>query len=129
LGEIVKTDNYGWTPGSDPWFHYFWKLEIPAVEAAVRIEPETLNLKSKGIFTAFITLPEGYDVADIDISSVLCEGAPAIRGIIANDALGAKFDRQNLVGVDSGDEVSFTVTGNLINGMSFSGTDTIRVID
>ena len=72
---------------------------------------------------------EGYDVSDIDINSVMCEGTPAIRGNIANDTLEVKFDREGLVGVGPGDEVLFTVTGNLNNGMSFSGTDTIRVID
>ena len=35
------------------------------VSPTVRIEPETLNLASHGVFTAFITLPEGYDGVDI----------------------------------------------------------------
>ena len=46
------------------------------------IKPETLNLKSKGNFTAFIWLLPGYDVADIDITTVECEGAPALRAEI-----------------------------------------------
>jgi hypothetical protein len=131
-GEEVKTYNAvnpNASSPSDPYFQFFWKLEIPIVEGAVRIEPETLNLKSKGVFTAFITLPEGYDVADININSVSCEGAPAIRANIANDTLEVKFSREDLMGVDTGDEVSFTVTGSLSNGTPFSGTDTIRIID
>ena len=42
------------------------------------IEPETLNLASQGVFTGFITLPEGYDVVNIDLSTIVCEGAPDV---------------------------------------------------
>jgi hypothetical protein len=64
------------------------------VSANVIIKPETLNLASKGLFTAFITLPESYNIADIDISTVVCEGAPAVKGMVANDnKYIATFDR------------------------------------
>jgi len=96
--------------------------------AQVNIQPDTLNLKSKGVFTAFITLPEGCDVADIDIGTVECQGATAIRGMIDSDTLIAKFNRQDLVGVATGDEITLTVTGNLLGGSAFAGSDTIRVI-
>ena len=104
-------------------------VEIPA---SIRIEPETLNLASKGVFTAFIQLPEGYDVADINISTIVCEGAPAIRGMVSEDDNGtyiAKFNRQDLVDVMTGDAVELTVTGKLFDGTPFEGNDTIRVID
>jgi hypothetical protein len=98
------------------------------IEATVRIEPETLNLASKGVFTAFITLPEGYEVADIVVSTVLCQGASAIKGIVAGNKFIAKFNRQDLVGVSTGDEVTLTVTGE-VAGKRFKGSDTIRVIE
>jgi cation diffusion facilitator CzcD-associated flavoprotein CzcO len=41
---------------------------VPPME--VRIEPESLNLKGKGEFAAFITLPEGYDAKDWNIHDV-----------------------------------------------------------
>ncbi|MCK4459701.1 MAG: DUF4430 domain-containing protein, partial [Methanosarcinales archaeon] len=101
------------------------------IPASVRIKPETLNLNSKGKFTAFITLPEGYDVADINVSTVECEGAPALSGTIsASDSgtLVVKFDRANLAGVPAGDAVPLTVTGELTDGTRFEGSDMVEVI-
>jgi hypothetical protein len=46
---------------------------VPSID--VRIEPETLNLKSKEDFTAFITVPEGYNLMDWNIGNLSCEGA------------------------------------------------------
>jgi len=97
--------------------------------AIVDIKPETLNLKSKGFFTAFIELSEGYDIADIDLSTVVCEGTLAIEGYAAGDRLIVKFDVQDIVDVPTGNAVTLTVTGKLYNGTSFEGSDTIRVID
>ena len=100
------------------------------ISANVTIKPETLNLASKGLFTAFITLPEPYNITDIDISTVVCEDAPAVKGIVADDnKYIAKFNVQDLVGVDLGDAVTLTVTGKLYDGTPFEGSDTIRVID
>jgi outer membrane protein assembly factor BamB/Fe-S cluster assembly iron-binding protein IscA len=105
----------------------FGGSEIPA---GVRIEPEILNLNASGVFTAFITLPEDYDVADIVVSTVECEGAPALSGTIsASDSgtLVVKFDRANLVGVPAGDAVLLTVSGELTTGERFEGSNTVEV--
>lgn len=108
---------------------------IQIIPATVRIEPETLNLASKGEFTAFITLPEGYDVANIDVSTVVCEGAPAVKGMVSEEDKGtyiAKFNRQDLVNMPTGDVVTLRVTGKVyFSGIliDFEGSDTIRVID
>ena len=99
------------------------------IAAEIDIKPETLNLQSNGLFTAFIDLPEGYDEEDIDIGTVECEGAPAVRGMMADDGrLIVKFRREDLVGVSSGDAVELVVTG-LVDGEHFAGSDTIRIID
>ncbi len=98
----------------------------------IRIRPKTLNLASKGVFTAFITLPEDYNVTNINISTVKCEGAPAVRGMVSEEDNGTyivKFNRQDLVNVSTGDAVELTVTGKLNDGRLFEGNDTIRVID
>ncbi len=100
----------------------------PPVPATIDIDPDTLNLKSKGVFTAYITLPEGYDVADIDMGIVTCEGAPAVRGVTDGGILIAKFNIQDLNGVPTGKEVELTVSGNLLDGTPFTGSDIIRVI-
>lgn len=95
----------------------------------VDIKPETLNLNSKGVFTAFVNL-QGYDEDDIIISLVECEGAPALEGAMSDDGtFVVKFDREDLVGVEPGDSVELTVVGDFVNGGGFKGSDTIRIID
>jgi len=102
----------------------------PVIIASIEIKPETLNLKSKGVFTAFIDLPEGYNEEEIDVSTVECEGASALSGVIADDGkLVVKFDREDLDDVPIGDAVELAVTGRVTDGPMFKGTDTIRVID
>lgn len=113
-------------------YHDYIKITVQTGQPAiVTIKPETLNLNSKGLFTTFIKFPEGHDVADINVSTVTCEGAPAIRGMVSevdNGTYIAKFNRQDLVNVTSGD-ATLTVTGELYDGAQFEGNDTIRVID
>ena len=78
----------------------------PPEGITITIKPETLNLASKGVFTAFIT---GYNVTDINISTVECEGAPAVRGMVSEEDNGTyivKFNRQDLVNVTKGDNIT-----------------------
>ena len=101
------------------------------IKAKVDIKPETINLESKGKFTAFITLPEDLDVRDIDVGTVLIEGAHVLNSSISNEnggTLVAKFNIQDLENVPTGNEVLFNVTGK-VNGMSFEGSDRVKVID
>lgn len=102
---------------------------VPPIE--VRIEPETLNLKSKGEFTAFITVPEGYNIRGWNISNLTCEGASAVKGVISGNTYVAKFKRQDLQGVKTGDEVTLTVKGTFTRDEKpalIQASDTIRVI-
>ena len=104
------------------------------ISANVTIKPETLNLKSKGHFTASITLPESYDFANVNISTVECEGAAAVSGQVADDGRYiAKFDREDLrEDLPTGETVTLTVTGRVLHHggeADFEGSDTVRVID
>jgi len=100
------------------------------LEANVRIEPETLNLASNGVFTAFIELP-GHNVSDINVSTLFVEGSVAINGKADDNhtIFIAKFSTQNLINVTPGDHVRFMLTGKLINGLQFRGHDYLRVIN
>jgi hypothetical protein len=104
------------------------KQAEPGESMSVTIKPETLNLASKGKFTAFILFPEGFDVSQIDLSTVSCAGAPAVKGIAAGNVYIAKFNRNALANVLTGN-VTLTVTGEFKDGTPFEGSDVIRVID
>lgn len=118
----------------------------PFIEATVDIDPDTLNLKSKGKFiTCYIELPEGYYVEDIDIDSValtkvnddlldppLYIVGPSEIGDYDDDGildLMVKFDRQELIPLLEVGDAELAVSGELIDGPMFEGADTIRVID
>jgi len=125
--------------------------ESPFVSATTDIDPDTLNLKSKGKWiTAYIELPEGYNVSDIDIYSIRLNDTfpvsllvnppvpvPTEIGDYDNDGipdLKVKFNRKALtshiyhtLGIMYGN-VTLTITGNLTDGTMFEGSDTIKVI-
>lgn len=114
------------------------------MHATVDLKPETLNLESYGRWiTCYIELPDGHDVADIDISTISMEGAlPAeVHPVEINDYdhdgtfdLMVKFDRRDVIDYmkysDIGDNsvVELTIEGELSDGSSFIGSDTIGVI-
>ncbi|HUV64318.1 MAG TPA: hypothetical protein VMW24_10495, partial [Sedimentisphaerales bacterium] len=116
----------------------------PTIAAIIDIDPDTLNLSSEGNpVTAYIQLPQGYDIADIDVSSILLNDVIPVAmkngslwydlqdsdsdGIA--DTLMVKFDRAAVQDIlEVGEEVEITVTGTA-GGIPFVGSDTIRVID
>ncbi len=118
----------------------------PVAQASVDIDPNTLNLKSRGKWvTVYIELPESYDVYDIDINTVMLNGEvpaesdpkygfvkdPESRiGDYDDDGIPdcmVKFDRLAVQGILAvGDEVEITVTGE-VGGIPFEGSDIIRV--
>ena len=82
------------------------------------------------VFVPHIVNNEALDEEEIDSSTVVCEGAPAVKAMMADDGrLIAKFDREDLVGVSAGTAVALTITGELTDGTPFIGSDAIRVID
>ena len=112
----------------------------PVIEAAIEIRPKTLNLRSKGKWiTCHIRLGEDYNVADIEPNSVWLENEP--NDIYAEwiwfeeqeELAMAKFDRsalqEMLAELETPTQVELLVTGELIDGTIFEGTDTIKVID
>lgn len=122
------------------------RLEI---EVEVDCDPDTLNLKSNGNWiTCYIELPAGYDPRDIDAATILLNDvlSPELNPkygfvmaeesyIMDHDGDGmeermAKFVRSEVEGLlDVGISVVLTLTGELIDGTKFKGTDEISVID
>jgi len=120
-----NTDRY---PLAEPW--------TPTTEATVDVYPDTLNLRSKGKWIiAHIELPEGYNVGDIDVSTILIDGSVPAEGSSAKEnVLMIKFDRQavngyirDVLGVTNG-EVTLTIRGKLTDGTLFEGKGIVKVI-
>jgi len=99
------------------------------IEAEVDIDPDTLNLKSKGKWvTCYIQPPDGYAVEDIAVGTILLEGELQVEHSDVQDGvLMVKFNRQLLIEYLATGDVTLTVTGELTDGKPFQGSDTIRV--
>jgi RNA-binding protein YlmH len=111
-----------------------WVAFTEKVEAHVEVMPKVLNLKSQGQWvTAHISLPEPYKEEDIDVSSVKLwykdSFVQAEWRKATKQFLMAKFPRNQVTEMLKSEtgKVQLTVTG-LVNGIEFSGTDTITVI-
>jgi hypothetical protein len=115
------------------------------IAATVDFKPETLNLASKGgdgSATVFIEFPEGYSVADIDISTVrLVADETAVPAqerpaeIADYDRDGApdlmvKFDRAAVIGAigNSVGQATLRVVGGLTDGRRFAGSDAVKTV-
>ena len=124
-----------WNPEYKPYLEVTYVLS-----ATIDIDPDTLTLKKKDkSITAYIELPSGYRVEDIDMSTV--------RLIVENDNVPAKlkpkkigdhdkdgipdlkaqFYRWDLPALANVGEYEATVIGE-VAGMPFQGSDTILVI-
>lgn len=111
-------------------------------ETVIDFNPDTLNLKSKGKFiTAYIELPEGFGVNQIDISSIMLNdlvtalSKPTEIGDYDKDGvpdLMVKFDREKVQSILNTGGTTVIVAGRVFyNGefLDFRGNDTIKVID
>jgi WD40 repeat protein len=125
--------------GSESGLYLFEiRLTLPAT---TDIKPDTLNLKSKGEkITCYIELPEGYDVAKIDVSSIRLNGTvlawanPTEVGDYNYNGipdLMIKFDRAEVQKLFENQPIPgiyrIEITGE-ISGTPFEGIDTIVVI-
>jgi len=99
---VIDADNRDNYPLMSPW-----TPTPPVITATVDIHPQTLNLRSRGKWiTAFIELPEDYNVADINVSSIMlndtipAELRPLAIGDYDEDGipdLMVKFDRAEVI--------------------------------
>lgn len=104
----------------------------PFVNAIIDVTPRTLNLRSniKWIMVG-IELPEGYDAADIDVSSIKLNGivpADSVKIRERHNRLKVRFDGKSVLDILSPGDQVITITGQLTSGILFVGTDTVKVI-
>jgi hypothetical protein len=129
-------------------------IEVLAVEAEIDIDPDSLNMKSQGKFiTVHIQLTD--QIENIDLETVMLEDVPAVTdkkyGFVKNPAESlvdydddgiiermVKFYRAEVEaliaemnGVTNGKfyQIELTVTGQLLDGTPFEGSDTIKIIN
>ena len=117
-----------------------------SIAATVDIDPNTLNPGSEGNFVmAYIELPEGWDVADIDVSTVTLEIEGAYGSVptelspteVADhdgdtiSDLMVKFGRAAVLALlgSVGEHATVVVAGELSSGERFEGSDVVRLLD
>jgi len=118
-------------------------FNVKPISATVDIKPDTLNKDSKSdksAVTVYIELPSGFDVNDIDVSTItLSTSKGSIKAQLSPTKVGdydsdgildrmVKFSRQAVIPlVDAGEKVKITISGK-VAGVAFEGSDEIRVI-
>ena len=127
---IVNGDGIGGAIVDMGAFEYQAIIEI---EATIDVDPNTLNLKSKGKWiTAYIGLPEGYDINNIYIETVKLHyngnSVEADWGDSQGTVYMVKFSRKKVVVLLSGvsGDAELEVTGKA-GDITFRGFNTIRV--
>jgi len=108
------------------------------INATVNFDMDTFNPASKGNWvSAYIDLPTGYSVRNINVSTVRLNGVVPANGPseikdFDHDKvleLLVKFDRKAALGtINVGKDVFVIVTGSLMDGTKFQGTDKITVL-
>ncbi len=140
LYEAHDINNDGWIVGVGSFdggseMRGFLLMPMPdeAITAEVKIAPGTLNLKSKSKWIICnLQLPAGYDVSNIDPSSIRLwdDFAPDPDKVhIDPDAqiLTARFSRAAIEHLLAPGMVEFVISGELGDGTKFEGADEIRV--
>ncbi|MHC4529427.1 MAG: choice-of-anchor Q domain-containing protein, partial [Planctomycetota bacterium] len=111
-----------------------YQATVTTIAANVDLKPETLNLNSnRRWLTCIITLPDGYDVADVDAETIMLEAGitPARTNVdLLAQQIVVKFEpalTRRALG-DAEGQLSLTVTGSLRDGTGFEGADGVRVL-
>ncbi|MHC4434818.1 MAG: hypothetical protein ACYTBS_23515, partial [Planctomycetota bacterium] len=111
-----------------------YQATATTIAVNVDLKPETLNVKShRRWLTCIITLPDGYDVADVDAETIMLEAgiAPSWSKVdLLAQQIVAKFEPAltRLALSDAEGQVSLTVTGSLRDGTGFEGADVVRIL-
>ena len=111
-------------------------------QTIIDFEPDTFNLESNGIATAYIELPAGYNVNDISASSLRLNKIifplpkPMEVGDYDKDGipdLMIKFEREKIKSVvTAGEKIPITIIGKVFyngNYYHFKGQDMIKIIN
>jgi hypothetical protein len=106
-------------------------LQPPPRTISFDLDPDTLNLKSRGRWVTAYLSAENASVRDIDISTVLLQGTmQPERYDYQGDVLMLKFNRNQLQRIlPTGESVEVKISGKWNDGSDFEAYDYIRVIN
>lgn len=127
-------------------------VTVVAVDIYPGTCPNEFNVKGKGAISVAILGTDGFDVQNIDPTTLLLEGISPLRWSVEDVAtpvsngeqcdctidgpdgfvdLTLKFDAKSLIAalgeVNNDDELSLTMTGNLSDGTVFEGSDCVSI--
>lgn len=150
---VQRSDGKNIIPLTDPFWYTedhgnTWHLFDPSVDrkgnrtcredfpenvavAHLDIDPDTLNLKSRGRWiTAYLSV-ENASIGDINTSSILLQDSlKPERWDYQDDVLMLKFGREEFMStVQVGESVQVKITGKWEDGTTFEAHDIIRVIN
>jgi len=148
----VSQDPYA---GGDDSQHVIRVLVRNTEEVPIDIKPTScpnpINVKSKGVLPVAILGTADFNVAEIDPETVFLEGVSPLRWALKDVAtpkdetmecntlgpdgvldLTLKFDVQEIItaldDVEDGQELTLTLTGNLVDGTPIAGEDVVRIL-
>ena len=115
---------------------YHLTLAPPPIEVVIDIkpgsDPNSINLKSKGVVPVAVLSNEEFDASDVDPTTVVFAGASPLRWTqedVDGDGLMDMlffFKTQVLDLVESSTDA--TLTGKTIDGVQIEGTDTVNIV-
>jgi hypothetical protein len=115
----------------------------PELNSVVRVNIETLNLRSHGRWVnAFISPPDGYVVNDVNASTIRLNGTISPDVVLVQSetiegcgGLLVRFKRQDVIDLILSEQqqtrfnqVTLTITGTLIDGTEFQGSSNVKTI-
>ncbi len=103
------------------------KVEYETIIANINVDPDTLNLKSKG---SPVTVYTDIPFAQINPATLALNGVPAYKAQPDDGGnLFCQFSRAQIQAIVSPSEAEMVLTGTTFEGQPVIGTDTIRVIN
>jgi hypothetical protein len=117
---------------------YVFSVQPSVLETTIDLDPNAINLKSHAPWLTAYIEPSGFDPSSIDLSTLRLAGSvPAVsKFAIVGDHnrngmpdLMVKFSRIALDPLLTPGMVDLEVTGSLVTGENFTGSDEVRVID
>lgn len=100
------------------------------IKVAIEVKPGKLDVKGNEEFSVVIApaskLGKGYSAEDIDVGSLLCNGAAAVSSQVIDNSLVAKFKIQDIGDISRSSSLKLEVTGAFRYNIPFAGSETVR---